>query len=82
METKKIKIRLEYKNKVYESNSDEFTSEQENELIELIKKSAIGELNHLSFGLTLKDKFIKNQFYFPSKVLKKSIITIIYLEEE
>lgn len=66
----KVSIKLEYKNKVYNSDYKEITEEEKNQLTDFIKKIVEGNATHLAFK---KDN---QEYYFGKEILKESIITI------
>lgn len=74
--TKKIAIKVEYKDKVYMSEFDKIEPTQEKEMIDFVKAAASGELSHMTF--TIHKIMKKSKVYFPEKILKESIISLVY----
>jgi hypothetical protein len=67
----KISIKIDYRDKVYQSEFAEYTNEQFEILTKLVAEMPKGN-SAFSFNLTEK-----HHIYFPSKVLEHCIITII-----
>jgi hypothetical protein len=67
----KIRIKLEYNDKIYLSNIQECTEEEVKNAKDLIKKISEGKVTHLS---------IENgheEYFFTKSILESSIITVI-----
>jgi len=69
---KKIAIKLEYKDKTFISEYDNYSEEEEAALIDLLEKAAKGELSCLKF------KSGNIHHFFSSHVLSESILGIVY----
>lgn len=67
----KAYVQVEYKNKVYIGDSKECTASELETVSAMVKLAAEGKVN----SLTLTKGNIKR--YFPVKMLKKSVISII-----
>jgi phosphoribosylformylglycinamidine (FGAM) synthase PurS component len=66
----KVSIKLEYKDKVYNSDFNKITEEEKNELTDLIECVVQGKVAYLTFK---KDN---QNFYFSKKILEESILTL------
>ena len=67
----KISLKLEYKEKVYESDVGEINESQYKETVKLIEQIASGKVGYFSFH----NKGV--EYYFPEDIIKQSIILII-----
>jgi hypothetical protein len=70
----KIAIRVEYKNKTYQSDFDNYDVKEETNLIDLIQKAVGGYLNYLKIP---KDND-NIKVYLPKEILKESAIMLVY----
>lgn len=66
----KISIKLEYKDKEYISNYQEFTEDEANVLESLIETVAKGNSNYFSMEIN------NQKVYFGAEILKESVLTI------
>ena len=70
----RIKVKLEYKKQVWISDISDLNDQQFNQLKEWLPKS-VNNVDHFSM------KSNGEEFYFGNKILRKSIISIIYIDE-
>lgn len=67
-----VKLSLKYKDSYYTSKI--FNSEEQENIKKIAKLITEGKVNQLDF----EDKH-GNEYFFPKKILKKSIISLIYV---
>lgn len=70
-----FKIRVEHKGEVYESNYSERTQEDIDSIEQIVKGAPEGQVIMLSLENGV------NKYYFGSKILAESIITIVSKEK-
>lgn len=71
---KKIAINIFVNGMDYTSKYDNFDEQQQEQLEELLKSAAEGKLSYMQFES--KDRLL----FFPSEILKQSILSLIYSE--